>query len=79
MVVSLNPDIERLIKERAERSGQPADQIVNDALRRQFLPRVIEDLPPPRDEWERRLRSIGVATGVSLTDEQVSRECIYED
>lgn len=33
----------------------------------------------PRDDWERLLLSIGVDTGVSLTDEQCSRECIYED
>ena len=32
-----------------------------------------------RDEWERRLRAIGRPTGVSLTNEQLSSEGIYED
>jgi hypothetical protein len=35
--------------------------------------------PPARDEWEAKLMSIGVWTGVVLSDEQVSRDSIYED
>lgn len=33
----------------------------------------------PRDAWEALVLGIGVETGVALTDEQVSREIIYED
>jgi hypothetical protein len=36
------------------------------------------NLREPRDEWERRLRSIATDCGVSLTDEQLSREELYD-
>ena len=79
MVVALNPELEKAVKEQAERTGQTAEEVVNEALRRGLLPDYSVQLPPPRDEWEALLRSIPVRTGVSLTDEQVSSEGIYED
>ena len=78
MVVALNAEIEKAVKDRAQRSGKPVEEVVNEALRRQFLPRDLSELPPPRDDWERKLRSIGVETGVALTDEQLSREHHYD-
>jgi hypothetical protein len=79
MVVALNPEVEKLVKDEAERTGKTADEIVNDALRRGLVPDYRNQLPPPRDEWEVRLRSIATPAGVSLTNEQLSRENIYED
>ena len=79
MVVALSPDIEKVVKDQADRTGKTPEEIVHDALRRELLPDYRQQLPPPRDEWERKLRSIAIPTGVSLTDEQVSRESIYED
>ena len=79
MVVALKPEIEKAIREQADRTGKTPDEIVHDVLRRELLPDYRSELPPPRDEWERTLRSIAVPTGISLTDEQVSRESIYED
>jgi hypothetical protein len=38
----------------------------------------IRDLREPRDEWERRLRQAASDCGVSLSDEAVSSEGIYE-
>jgi hypothetical protein len=79
MVVRLTPEIEKVVSEQAQRSGRTAEEVVDEALRRELLPDYREKLPPPRDEWERKLRSIGVPTGVALTDEQLTRESIYED
>jgi hypothetical protein len=79
MVVALNPEIERVVKEQAERTGKTPDEVVNDALRRGLLPDYRDQLPPPRNEFERRLRSIARPAGVALTNEQLSRENIYED
>jgi hypothetical protein len=45
-------------------------------LREHFLP--ASALLEPRDEWERRLREAATDCGVSLTDEQLSREQMYE-
>jgi hypothetical protein len=35
-------------------------------------------LPEPRDEWERRLLAMGKDYGVSLSNEAVSSEGIYD-
>jgi hypothetical protein len=79
MVVALNPEIEKVVKDQAERTGKTPEEVVNDALRRGLLPNNPPESPAPRDDWEKLLASIPVHTGVSLTDEQVSSESIYED
>ena len=79
MVVALDPEMEKVIKDQAERTGKTPEEVVNDALRRGLLPDYRDQLPPPRDEWETLLGSIPVRTGISLTNEQVSSEGIYED
>ncbi len=39
---------------------------------------ALRQLREPRDEWERRLRAAASDCGVSLSDEAVSSEGIYE-
>ena len=41
-------------------------------------PDTSDPLLEPRDEWERRLLGIGLNCGVSLSNEAVSSEGIYE-
>jgi hypothetical protein len=78
MTLTLSEDVERALRSRAAELGKTPDQLAEDAIRRQLqLPASVE--PPPRDDWERLLLSIPAQTGVSLTDEQVSREVLYED
>ena len=50
-------------------------------VRRQQEERVIQEAQqePIRDDWEVKLRTIGVDTGVSLSDEATRRDSIYED
>lgn len=79
MVVALNSEMEKAVKEQAERTGKTPEEVVNEALRRGLLPDYREQLPPPRNEFERRLRNLALPAGVSLTNEQLSRETIYED
>ena len=79
MVFALTPDLEKIVKAQAERTGKTAEEIVQETLRRGLMPDYRDQLPPPRSEWERQLREIARPTGVSLTDEQLSRENIYED
>ena len=75
MVVTLRPDIEKVVKDHAQRIGKAPEDLVNETL---HVALALAD-PPARDEWEAKLMSIGVWTGVVLTDEQVSRDSIYED
>jgi hypothetical protein len=79
MVIALTPDLEKIVKEQAHRMGKTAEEVVRETLRRGLMPDYRDQLPPPRDDWERRLRELGRPTGVSLTNEQLSRENIYED
>lgn len=47
-----------------------------EALRDRFLPKVISI--EPRDEWERRLLEAATDCGVSLSNEALSSERLYE-
>lgn len=77
MVIELDPNLEAALAELARKRGVAPEVVALEALRERFLPRDLVD--PPRDEWERRLRSIATDCGVSLSDWAVSRESIYED
>ncbi len=74
-MITLSPEIEKAVRERAEQNGKAPDDLVNETLRMALA----ADEPPARDEWEQRLLSIGLWTGISLTNEQVSSEGLYED
>lgn len=79
MTITLTPEIEQQLTEEAQTKGTTPEALALTKLR---LPAPIDyrdTLPPPRDDWERELRSIGVPCGISLTDEQVSRDALYDD
>ena len=76
MVITLTPQLEAVLSEQARRRGLAPEVLALDALREHFLP--ISGPLEPRDEWERRLLSMAKDCGVSLTDEQLSREQMYE-
>lgn len=82
MVVRLNPDLEKLVQEKATLTGKTVDEVVDATLRQALAPS--ESSTPfaatqDQEEWVRRLRSAASSAGVSLTNEQLSRENIYED
>jgi hypothetical protein len=82
MTITLTPDIEAAVADQARRQGTSPESLALDSLREKFVERQVHQSVPviePRDEWERMLASIAVDTGVSLTDEQLSREVMYED
>ena len=91
MTITLTPEIEAGLLERAQEQGTTPEGLALEWLRETFAlsgePDAISlapvdyraTLPPPLNEWQRQLRSIGVPCGVSLTDEQVSRDSLYDD
>ena len=79
MTITLTPDIEQILTKEAERKGTTPEALALTKLRSLTFIDYQNTLPPPRDDWERELRSIAVDCGVSLTDEQVSRESLYDD
>jgi hypothetical protein len=76
MVIKLDPKLEAALNEQARRQGISPEDLALQALRDRFL------APTPvgesRDEWERRLRQAATDCGVSLSDEAVSSEGIYQ-
>jgi hypothetical protein len=75
MVISLTRDLESVLREQAQQQGISPEELALSVLQSRLLPRPLNE---PRDDWERRLRSIARDCGVSLTDEAVSSEGIYE-
>ena len=76
MTIALPPDVVEAINVRAQQLGTSVEVLAISALREKFR-RV---LPPidPRDDWERRLLAIGSDCGVSLSDEALSSEGLYD-
>jgi hypothetical protein len=64
---------ESAVAEDAARGGVAIGELVRQLIEERYAG------SPPRDDWERLLLSGGVATGASLSDEETSREHIYED
>ena len=79
--ITLTPDIEQGVTKRAQELGMTPEHLVLEKLRAEFAP--AEQQPQsrpfePQDEWERRLLSIGINCGVSLSNEAVSSEGLYD-
>jgi plasmid stability protein len=76
MVITLDPELEAALTERARRQGVSMESLALEALRARFLaPTRPEE---SEDEWVRRLRQVATDCGVSLSDAAVSSEGIYE-
>jgi hypothetical protein len=73
MSITLDPELEARLKQLAEKAGTSPEALALNALRQRFL-----QLPEPRDEWERRLRSLATDCGVSLPNEAFLAENLYE-
>lgn len=77
MLIALSAELKATLTEVARQRGMTREAVAIEALTERFLPptkAVIE----PRDEWERRLLSIATDCGVSLSNEALSREELYD-
>jgi hypothetical protein len=76
MVINLTPQLEAVLTDQARRRGIAPETLALDALRERFLPnaRTLE----PRDEWERGLLAAAIDCGVSLSNEALSSEGLYD-
>jgi hypothetical protein len=74
MTITLTPELEAVLTKFAQRQGISAEALVLSTLRQKFLP----ELPEPRDDWERRLRSIAEDCGGAWSFEDVSSEGLYD-
>lgn len=75
MVIAINRELEDALKQQAEQQGISPEDLAVSVLQSRFIAKLGND---PRDDWERRLRALTVDCGVSLSDEAVSSEGIYD-
>jgi hypothetical protein len=80
VTITLAPDIEEAVLEEARREGTTPESIVLDAVREKLGSRSAATTLAfePQDDWERRLLAVGTDCGVSLPDEALSREGLYD-
>jgi hypothetical protein len=75
MVIMVGPDLEAALKDFACKQGVAPETLALQALRERFLAPVLRI--QPTDEWA-RLRSAATDCGVSLSNEAVSSEGLYD-
>jgi hypothetical protein len=75
MVIYISAQLEAALNEEAQKQGTDGETLAHRVLSERFIRK-----PPfePQDEWERRLLEIGTDCGVSLSNEALSSEGIYE-
>ena len=76
MVIEVSPELEAALNAAAQKHGLAPETLALDALRQKFLPRPLPF--EPRDEWERGLLAAASDCGVSLSNEAVSSEGLYD-
>ena len=76
MTITLDPELEAALNEAARREGVSPDTLALNVLRERFL--VPAAAIQPQDEWERRLLGLAKDCGVSLPNEALCREELYD-
>ena len=76
MTIKLEPTLEAALTEAARQQGTTPDALAAKILREQ-LP-VTTPAIEAQDEWERELMSLASDCGVSLSNESLGREHLYE-
>lgn len=76
MTITLEPALEAALAEAARKQGTTPDALAAQILRER-LP-VMSPPTEPRDEWDRELMSLASNCGVSLSNEALGRESLYE-
>ncbi len=75
MVINLTPQLEAALSEQARQRGIAPENLALEVLRERFLR---DAALQPRDEWERRLLEAATDCGVSLSNEALSSEGLYD-
>jgi hypothetical protein len=74
MVITLDAELEAALSDLAKRQGLPPETLARQVLR----DRLITSSFQARDEWERLVLGIGSDCGVSLSNEALSSEGLYD-
>jgi len=80
MTIRLTPDLEEIIRKQADERRSTPESVIMDVLRERFVAPssgAVETQKPAGD-WKVRLRRVATHCGVSLSDEAVSSEGLYD-
>ena len=75
MYVSLSPEIETAVEERARKHGISPEEFVQETLRQHL---GLEASLKEEEDWETLLERVGTPAGVSLTDEMTGSDALYD-
>lgn len=75
MILELDPELEAVLQEQARCAGVAPEQLILQYLQERL--RLAAKLQP-RDEWERGLLESARPWGVSLSNEALSSEGLYD-
>ena len=79
MTIGLTSELEEMIRKQADEQRTTPEAIIMDVLRERFLP-PSEGAPPRQaaDDFRAWLQRLATHCGVSLSDEAVSSEGLYD-
>lgn len=75
MNITIDAELEAELTEAARQRGISPEVLAISALRERFI--TVASLKP-QDEWERELLAAARDCGVSLSDEALSRDALYD-
>ena len=75
MVIAISRELEAALQRQAEQRGVTPEELAVSVLQSRLMPKSMRE---PQDDWERQLRSLSMDCGVSLSNEAVSSEGIYD-
>jgi hypothetical protein len=75
MTITFDPELEAALREAAQKRGVTPEYLAINTLQWRFM---AEEMRKPRDDWERGLRELAQDCGVSLSNEALSSEGIYD-
>lgn len=75
MIITLDLELEAALNEVAHHKGIAPEALALNVLREHILRMAVLI---PRDEWERELLALAQDCGVSLSNEALSREQMYD-
>lgn len=75
MEIPIDSALQAVLTEAARRQGVPPEVLALRVLRERFL---TTHAIRPQDEWERQLLGLARPCGVSLSDEALGRDEMYE-
>ena len=80
VTITLTPNLEQAVFQRAREQRTTPEAVILDALREKLsLPEPEhQSAAPSANEWKIRLRKLATRCGVSLSNEAVSSEGLYD-